>query len=195
MGIALMGMEKKDSLLDTLAVASQALIRMTNLIVGLTPIGVFAITAAAAGTMTVEEFGRLQVYLVSFNVAALFLTFWILPMMLAPVTPFKYRDIVGLTRDSLVTAFTTGNLFIVLTVLTENCKQLFEKYDLKEEKTDSYVDVIVPISFNFPNTGKLLMLPFILFAAWFSGSTLSLMQYPTFVLAGLLSFFDTLGCN
>ncbi len=189
MGIALMGMEKKDSLLDTLAVASQALIRMTNLIVGLTPIGVFAITAAAAGTMTVEEFGRLQVYLVSFNVAALFLTFWILPMMVAPVTPFKYRDIVGLTRDSLVTAFTTGNLFIVLTVLTENCKQLFEKYDLKEEKTDSYVDVIVPISFNFPNTGKLLMLVFILFAAWFSGSTLSSMQYPTFVFAGLLSFF------
>lgn len=189
MGIALMGMEKKDSLLDALAVASQALIRMTNLIVGLTPIGVFAITAAAAGTMTVEEFGRLQVYLVSFNVAALFLTFWILPMMVAPVTPFKYRDIVGLTRDSLVTAFTTGNLFIVLTVLTENCKQLFEKYDLKEEKTDSYVDVIVPISFNFPNTGKLLMLVFILFAAWFSGSTLSSMQYPTFVFAGLLSFF------
>lgn len=172
-----------------MAIASQALIRMTNLIVGLTPIGVFAITAAAAGTMTVEEFGRLQVYLVSFNVAALFLTFWVLPMMVAPVTPFKYRDIVGLTRDSLVTAFTTGNLFIVLTVLTENCKQLFETYDLKEEKTDSYVDVIVPISFNFPNTGKLLMLLFILFAAWFSGNTLSSMQYPTFVFAGLLSFF------
>jgi Na+/H+-dicarboxylate symporter len=189
MGIALMGMEKKDTLLDALAIASQALIRMTNLIVGLTPIGVFAITAAAAGTMTVEEFGRLQVYLVSFNVAALFLTFWILPMMVTLVTPFKYRDIVGLTRDSLVTAFTTGNLFIVLTVLTENCKQLFETYDLKEEKTDAYVDVIVPISFNFPNTGKLLMLLFIVFAAWFSGSTLSLMQYPTFVLAGLLSFF------
>jgi len=189
MGIALMGMQKKDTLLEALSIGSQALIRMTNLIVNLTPIGVFAITAAAAGTMTVEEFGRLQVYLVSFNVAALFLTFWILPMMITLVTPFKYRDIIGLTRDALVTAFTTGNLFVVLTVLTENCKHLFEKYDLKKEKTDSYVDVIVPISFNFPNTGKLLMLLFILFAAWFSGSTFSLTQYPTFVVAGLLSFF------
>ena len=149
------------------------------MIVNLTPVGVFAITAAAAGTMTVEEFGRLQVYLVSFNVAALFLTFWILPMLVTPFTPFKYRDIIGLTRDALVTAFTTGNLFVVLTVLTENCKDLFEKYDLKEEKTEAYVDVIVPISFNFPNTGKLLMLLFILFAAWFSGSTLHLTQYPT----------------
>ena len=189
MGIALMNMDNKGTLLDALSIASRALIRITNMIVNLTPIGVFAITAAAAGTMTVEEFGRLQVYLVSFNVAALFLTFWILPMLVTPFTPFKYRDIIGLTRDALVTAFTTGNLFVVLTVLTENCKDLFEKYDLKEEKTSTYVDVIVPISFNFPNTGKLLMLLFILFAAWFSGSTLHLTQYPTFIGAGLLSFF------
>ena len=189
MGIALMGMKEKEALLQALSTASQALIRMTNLIVKLTPIGVFAITAAAAGTMTIEEFGRLQVYLVSFNVAAIFMTFWVLPMLLAPATPFKYRDIMQLTRAAMVTAFTTGNLFVVLTVLTESCKQLFEKYDLKKEKTDAYVDVIIPISFNFPNTGKLLMLLFILFAGWFSGSTLSLSQYPTFVFAGLLSFF------
>ncbi len=189
MGIALMNMENKGTLLDALSIASRALIRITNMIVNLTPIGVFAITAAAAGTMTVEEFGRLQVYLVSFNLASLFLTFWVLPALVTPFTPFKYRDIIGLTRDALVTAFTTGNLFVVLTVLTENCKDLFEKYDLKEEKTDAYVDVIVPISFNFPNTGKLLMLLFILFAAWFSGSTLQLTQYPTFIGAGLLSFF------
>ena len=189
MGIALMGMEKKATLLETLDTAAQALIRMTNHIVKLTPLGVFAITAAAAGTMTIEEFGRLQVYFVSFIVAAILMTFWILPMLATSVTPFKYRDIIGMTRDALVTAFTTGSLFVVLTVLTEGCKQLFETYDLKKDKTDAYVDVIVPIVFNFPSTGKLLMLLFILFAAWFSGSTFLLMQYPTFVFAGLLSFF------
>ena len=189
MGIALMGMQKKEVFLDALGIAAQALVGMTNLIVKLTPIGVFAITAAAAGTMTIEEFGRLQVYLVSFNVAAIFLTFWILPMLVTVLTPFEYRDVIGMTRDALVTAFTTGNLFVVLTVLTEGCKQLFESYDLKKDKTDSYVDVLVPISFNFPNTGKLLMLLFILFAAWFSGSTFSLTQYPSFVFSGLLSFF------
>jgi hypothetical protein len=94
---------------------------------------------------------------------ALFLAFWVLPMLLTPLTPFKYQDIIDLTRDALVTAFTTGNLFVVLTVLTESCKNLFNTYALTDEKTDTYVDVIVPISFNFPNTGKLLMLLFILF--------------------------------
>ena len=75
--------------------------------------------------------------------------------MLIPVTSFKYRDIVGMSKDALLTAFTTGNLFVVPTVLTDNCKQIFENYDLKREKTDTYVDVLIPIYFNFPNRGNL----------------------------------------
>jgi len=188
-GVALIGIKEKTYLIEGLKAASQMLIKITNIIVSLTPLGVFAISASAAGTMSVEEFGRLQVYLVIFNVAALLLTFWILPKLLVPLTPFKYKDVVGLSRDALITAFTTGNLFVVLTVLTENCKALFKKYDLAREKTDTYIDVIVPVSFNFPNTGKLLMLLFILFAAWFTGKALPLSQYPTFLVSGLLSFF------
>ena len=188
-GVALMSIEEKGALLNVLATASKALVAVTGIIVKLTPLGVFAIAAAAAGTMTVEHIGRLQVYLISFNLAVLLLTFGILPLLLIPATPFQYRDIVGMSKDALVTAFTTGNLFVVLTVLTDNCKKIFEKYDLKRDKTDTYVDVLIPISFNFPNIGKLIMLLFVLFAVWFSGSTLNLGQYGTFVFSGLLSFF------
>jgi Na+/H+-dicarboxylate symporter len=188
-GVGLIGVENKNNLIGVLKVAADTLIRITNIVVKLTPVGVFAIAAAAAGTMTIEEFGRLQVYLVSFNVAVLLLTFYVLPMMLGPLTPFKYKDVVLLSRDALVTAFTTGNLFVVLTVLTENCKSLFEKYDLKRDKTEAYIDVIIPVSFNFPNMGKLIMLLFILFAVWFTGGAMGLGDYGTFVFAGLLSFF------
>ncbi len=188
-GVALIGIKDKEIFLKSLATASEALVRITGIIVKLTPFGVFAISAAAAGTMTIEQFGRLQVYLVSFNLAVLLLTFGVLPLLVLPVTPFKYRDIVGMSKDALVTAFTTGNLFVVLTVLTENCKEIFNQYDLKREKTDTYIDVLIPISFNFPNIGKLIMLLFILFAVWFSGSTLNLGQYGTFLFSGLLSFF------
>ena len=177
LGVALMGIKDKDVLLKSLATLSQALVKITGMIVKLTPLGVFAISAAAAGTMTIEYLGRLQVYLISFNLAVLLLTFGVLPLLLVPATPFKYRDIVGMSKDALVTAFTTGNLFVVLTVLTDNCKKIFEKYDLKREKTDTYIDVLIPISFNFPNVGKLIMLLFVLFAVWFSGGSLNLGQY------------------
>ena len=189
LGVALIGIQEKKSLITILSTCSEALIKITGIIVKLTPFGVFAISAAASGTMTIEYLGRLQVYLISFNLAVLLLTFGILPLLLIPVTPFKYRDIVGMSKDALVTAFTTGNLFVVLTVLTDNCKKIFENYDLKREKTDTYVDVLIPITFNFPNIGKLIMLLFVLFAVWFSGSTLNLGQYGTFVFSGLLSFF------
>jgi Na+/H+-dicarboxylate symporter len=189
LGVALMGIDKKETILSVLGTCSEALVKITGIIVKLTPFGVFAISAAAAGTMTTEQFGRLQVYLVSFNLAVLLLTFGILPLLLIPVTPFKYRDIVGMSKDALVTAFTTGNLFVVLTVLTENCKKIFENYELKRDKTDTYIDVLIPISFNFPNIGKLIMLLFVLFAVWFSGGTLNVGQYGTFVFSGLLSFF------
>ena len=189
LGVALMGIKEKDVLLKALSSASNALVRITGIIVKLTPAGVFAISAAAAGTMTIEYLGRLQVYLISFNLAVLLLTFGVLPLLLIPVTPFKYGDIVGMSKDALVTAFTTGNLFVVLTVLTDNCKKIFDKHDLTREKTGTYIDVLIPISFNFPNIGKLIMLLFVLFAVWFAGSTLNLGQYGTFVFSGLLSFF------
>jgi Na+/H+-dicarboxylate symporter/ABC-type amino acid transport substrate-binding protein len=188
-GVALIGIKEKHNLVGDLSIFSAAFSRIARFVVNLTPIGVFAIAASTAGTMTMEEFGRLQVYFITYTVAAVLLTFWILPMLLTTVTPFKYKDVVGLSRDALVTGFTTGNLFIVLPVLIANCKELFEKYRLEQKKTESLVDIIVPVSFNFPNMGGLLILVFIPFAAWFSASAFSVKDYPFFVFSSLFSMF------
>jgi Na+/H+-dicarboxylate symporter len=92
-GIALIGVERKQGLLDVLTATSQMLTRIAMMIVKITPIGVFAIAANAAGTMTLEDFGRLQVYILTFVAACLLLTFWILPAAVAMLTPFSYRDV------------------------------------------------------------------------------------------------------
>lgn len=191
LGIALMGAKDKGIIIKPLSTLSDALIKVANYVVYLTPIGVFAISASAAGTMTVAEFGRLQVYFVTFFLGTVILTFWILPLMVASFTPFKYRDIVGVSKDALLTGFTTGNLFIILPVLIQNCKSLFEQYRLDHPDIDSSVDIIVPVSFNFPNLGKLLMLLFILFAGWFYGVSVSFLDYPNFIFSGLFSFFGS----
>jgi Na+/H+-dicarboxylate symporter len=175
-GVALMGAKEKEGILKPLSILSDALIKVANYIVFLTPIGVFAISASAAGTMTVEQFGRLQVYFITFLLGTLLLTFLILPLMVSAFTPFRYKDIVGVSKDALITGFTTGNLFIILPVLIQNCKKLFKDYRLEHSEIDSSVDIIVPVSFNFPNLGKLLMLLFILFAGWFYGSSVSLLD-------------------
>jgi Na+/H+-dicarboxylate symporter/ABC-type amino acid transport substrate-binding protein len=191
LGVAVMGIKEKPELLRNLSVLAEALSRVTNFIARLMPFGLFAIVASAAGTMSLEELGRLHVYLLSYAVASLFLTFWVLPGLLTVTTPFSYREVVGLSWDALITAFVTGNFFIVLGVLTNHAQELFRQRHLLRETTKSYVEVIMPVAFNLPNIGKLLLLLFIPFAAWFSGSPASGGQYPTLMVAGLLSFFGS----
>jgi len=190
-GGALIGMpqDKKQGLLNILTIVSEALTKVTHFVVRLTPIGVFAISAAAAGTMTIAEVGRLQVYFAVFIVSAILLSFFIFPMLTTMLTPFKYRDVVNLSKDALITAFTTGNLFVILPVVTENSKKLFQKYELESEESESLMDVIIPVYFNFPDSGKLLSLLYLLFAAWFIGAPLPLSKYPIFAFSGFFSFF------
>lgn len=188
-GIALIGIEKKQHLLDVLATISETLTRVAMMVVKLTPIGVFAIAANATGTLTVEEFGRLQTYIVTFIVATLVLTFWVLPGAVTILTPFSYREVFRGSRDALVTGFVTGNLFIVLPLLIENGKKLFAEHQRQSDDTDSYVEVLVPTSFNFPNIAKLLTLLFVLFAGWFTGNQLDLTDYPRFSILGLFTLF------
>ena len=189
MGIALIGVQNKQGLLDSLSAFLEALTRITNFVVGLAPIGVFAITASAAGTLDVEELGRLQVYLLTYTAVAFVLALWMLPGLVACLTPLTYREVVGHTRDALVTAFATGNLLVVLPILAQRSKELLQKCGLSDQDTESSVDVIVPASFNFPNLGTLLTLSFVLFAGWFSGAEVSIDQYPKFVISGFISFF------
>lgn len=70
-GVALIGLEPKDNLLDNLTTLNRAMARVTQFVSQLTPIGVFAIVASAAGTMSLEELGRLQVYLLTYVAMAL----------------------------------------------------------------------------------------------------------------------------
>ncbi|MGK7872316.1 MAG: cation:dicarboxylase symporter family transporter [Xenococcaceae cyanobacterium] len=189
-GVVLIGIENKQELIASLSTLTKAMTQLTNAVAKLTPIGVFAITASAAGTMKVDEFGRLQVFLVTYIAIALLITFWILPILVTSLTPLKYQDVVWLTKNPLITAFATGSSFIVLPLLAEKSKQLLQLCRMRAAEADSAVDVLVPASFNFPNMGKLITMSFVPFAAWFIGSSLSITQYPNFLVSGLFTFFS-----
>jgi ABC-type amino acid transport substrate-binding protein len=73
--------------------------------------------------------------------------------------------------------------------LIQNCNDLFERYKQEHKETASFVDIIVPVSFNFPTTGKLLTLLFVLFCAWFTGNAVSAIDYPYMSLIGISSLF------
>ncbi len=189
LGLALIPVKNKQNLIQQLDTLIEALTRITGFVARLAPIGVFAITGAAAGRLAFSELGRLQVYLLTYFAMAFFLALWVLPALVMSFTNISYRRLFAGTRGALVTAFATGNLLIILPMLAEESKRLIAEELPGDRRSQSAVDVLTPASFNFPNMGKLLTLCFIPFAAWFAGSPLAAGKYVSLLTVGLPSFF------
>ena len=191
-GVALIQLEDKSGILPVFDGLAEAMSRINTAMVKLTPYGIFAIAAAAAGTMTIEELGRVQVYLVTYICLALLVTFWIFPALVATLSGIAYREVLSTFRDTLVTAFATGNQFVVLPQIAENAKQLLARHHSDSKDIASAVDILVPVSFNFPSLGKLLVLLFVLFAAWFTDTDLDFADRLSLAFGGLFSLFGSL---
>jgi len=189
MGAALVGVPGKQVLLDSLRTLEHAVVRVTRFVIALTPIGVFAIGAVVAGTMDPATLGRLQAYLVIFGVAALLLTFVALPLAVAAVTPFGYREVVAVAKDAMLTAFIANSAFIVLPILAERASALLARHGLLTPDAKATVEVVTPVAFTFPNAGKLLTLLFVPYVAWLTGDPLGPGSYGSLFGAGILTYF------
>ena len=192
LGVALIAVPTKQRLLDVLDVINAAVSRANNLIARLTPIGIFAIAAAASGTLAVEQIERLQVYLIGYVAIALLISLWILPGLITALTPLSYREVVGTMKDALVTAFMTSNLFIVLPMIVEHSQALMRRHGLTREQDTALPEVVVPASFNFPHVGKILSLSFVLFAGWFADAAVPIGDYLRLASTGLVVLFGNI---
>jgi len=189
LGIALIGVDGKEGVLQNLRVIERAVVRVTHFVFSLTPVGVFAITAVAAGTLEPATLVRLEAYFLTFGAVALLITFVVLPAVVMALTPLRYADIVSATRDALLTAFITSSVFIVLPLLMERTSMLLRQHGLGGEHADSTIKVLVPVAFTFPNPGRLLTLLFVPFAAWLAGEPLTGAAYATLFAAGVPAYF------
>jgi len=188
LGVALSTLPQRDVVIKVLNPIVEALGKITNWVVEFAPYGVFALVAGLSGTLDPEVLSKLWIFLLSYGAMALLLSFWILPGLVTALTPLTYHQVIRESKDALVTAFATGNLFVVLPLLAEKSKQALKEHQING---DEEVDVIVPTAFSFPSSGKLLTLSFILFAGWLSGFDVSISEYPAFMLAGTFSFFGS----
>jgi Na+/H+-dicarboxylate symporter len=190
LGAALMGIANKQPILDGLGVVAKTLSRVAQFVVRLAPIGVFAITARAAGTIEVQQFEALEVYLATYLVFW-FAMAWFLPALTSALTPLSFRETMGPARDAFVTAFATGSVFVVLPLLAEHSKNLVRRCAPDSEDAPGAVDVLIPLAFTFPGPGTLFILGFVQFSAWTAGGALALDQLPAFLSAGVMTLFGS----
>jgi len=189
MGVALIQVKNKETFLTLTTNIGDSLMKVASYVSKLAPLGIFAISAAAAGTLAVEELGRLQVFLWVYIIAAGLLAFVLLPLLIHWSTPFTYREVMSTAGEAVITAVATGTVLVVLPMIIERSKALLAKHNMDCEETDSTVDVLVPTAYSFPSAGSLLGLGFILFSAWYVGSPLGFDDYISFVVMGALTAF------
>jgi Na+/H+-dicarboxylate symporter/ABC-type amino acid transport substrate-binding protein len=189
LGIGLSGIKGNDGLLQALDVIADALNRINKMVIRLTPLGVYAIAAGIAGTVVFEEISRLQAYLITYTVVAVLLSFLVLPLLVNAVTPFKYRDLLAIPRDTLITIFATGKIIVVLPQLIDNVNELFRRYDLEDEETQTSTRILLPLAYPFPNLGTYTILMFVPFSAWYLGRSFDLSDDLVFQAGAVLSSF------
>jgi len=192
LGVAMIPVQGKDGLLRGLNAVSRGLMNIASAVARLAPYGIFVISAAAAGTLRLEELGRLQVFLWAYVAAWIVLTFFTLPAIVAWASPLSYRQVLKVARTPMLTAFAVGTVLVVLPMIVEKCQELIKEQGLESEEGDTAINVLAPTAYSFPSAGTLLGLGFIVFAAWFTGTALSPGQYVTFSLVGALSAFGTM---
>jgi len=189
LGIGLSGVPGKEGLLQMLDVLASALNEINKMVIKLTPVGIFAIAAGTAGTILLTEVDKLQAYLITYTVIALAMSFVVLPLLVTAVTPFRYRDLLSIPKDTLITIFAAGKIIIVLPQLAENIKELYRQYDMEDEDVDYGAKILLPLAYPFPNLGTFIILMFIPFSMWYLGNDMGFGDQVTFLGSAFLSSF------
>lgn len=202
-GFSLTADKNSRSILRSLRVLQGALTRITGALSMTFPIGIFIITAETYGSLTIEGFLQLQVYLISLAASAILLTLVILPLLITCFTTFRYRDIISTSSSALILAFSTGSTFIILPLIIEGVKNLFG-YDSEKIERGSdddniqyhnqiqyYSEILVPLGYTFPLLGSMVPFLFILFAAWLYNSPLDLSEQIKLIAVGIPNIFGS----
>ena len=189
LGIGVGRIPGREGLLQGLDVVADGLNVINKMIIKLTPVGVFAIAAGTAGTISLTEVDKLQAFLITYTLVVLAMTFVVLPMLVSAVTPFRYRDLLSIPKDTLITIFATSKIIVVLPQLVENIKELFRRYKLDNEEVESSAEILLPMAYPFPNLGTFIILMFIPFSVWYLGNSLELSEHVVFLGSAFLSSF------
>jgi ABC-type amino acid transport substrate-binding protein len=113
----------------------------------------------------------------------------VLPLAVCALTPLRWREVLGVTHEAMLTAFVAQSVFIVIPILVERCKALMAARGLQSADGDTAIGVLLPVAFIVPNAGKLLTLLFVPYVGWLSGMPLDAAGFAQLFAAGVPAYF------
>ena len=139
-----------------------------------------------------EQLNRLQIYLVAYVAVALLVSLWVLPGLVAALTPIRARDILRESHDSLLTAFIAGDLFIVLPGLTQASRTLLDRLSPGDRGAGPAHRRDRAGLVQLPAHRQAALAELRALRRMVRGRAVPVSAYPQLALAGLVSFFGSL---
>lgn len=191
LGIVFTQIQRKDRLLDTLANVISALKNIAFWISRLSPLGGFALVATTAGTLSVHDLETTWVYILAYIFTSLILSFVVFPCVVAALTPVRYRHFLKEMRFPLLLSFCVGNVLITLPFVVELLEKIASQYQKSCKDVKGRLETLLPVFYNLPNAGNLLLFLFVLFLAAFYSPNLSFFHHLEFISSGIFSLLGS----
>lgn len=188
-GIALTQLRSKGSLLDALDNIAAALMRIIQWIGKLSPIGVFALSASIAGTLSLHNWEKTWPYITAYLSSSIILTFLVFPGILLSLTSTSYKKFMKELSFPLLLAFALGNIFVVLPFIIVSLRNLSVERKIAPKEAKNAMETMIPILYHFPTIGNLLSIIFVLFLSPFYSQHFAFSDHIKLVYSSFFAFF------
>jgi Na+/H+-dicarboxylate symporter len=191
-GIAVQNIPKKAALFEVLEAIKVASVTIWGWIVRFAPIGVFALFAAAAGTIEPDRMGGLLLYVGLFLIGTVLLGFVVLPVVLAAIAPVGHREILRELRPAFVLALVTTLSVVALPFVQKAAEEVAARAGCPpgEERAD-IIQASLSLSYVLAQLGNYFLYLLMLYAAFVHHARLSTAEQLLLPMWTLLSGFGS----
>lgn len=186
-GVAMQRIERKETYLEVTEQIKIASVTIWNWVVRLAPIGVFALFASAAGTLSVREIGGLLLYIIVFLLGTFLFAFWILPAFISSITNVSYKRLMRELREALVLSVVTTLSVVSLPIITHAVEKFLTEEGISDEKLTDVIGTNISIAYPFAQLGNLTVVLFFFFSWFYYKYSLSITEVSLLPALGLIS--------
>lgn len=165
-GIALMHVKKKEPLIDTLERINQMIEKILSWLGKIAPLGAFVYISIAFGTIHFEDLIKLEMFVFAFIFTSLFMTFWLLPTLIAALTPLSYKEALQALRSVCLLPFVTGLSTAAIPFLNSYLRKLSQKHETHVHFRETS-QTVLPIAYSFGHIGNAMTLFLVLFLSYY----------------------------
>lgn len=191
-GVALMHLREKDTLMLVLRNLVETFTRITSWIAKITPYGTFLIIANQVGTIQFSTIKQVSTYIILYILCICILVFWVVPRLASMLTNIPAHKWIQQMFPILVLAYTTNVVIVCIPFIIELLRKETLNLEPFDDKRPTQIQGTVSVIFNLP-LGSLFITVFVFFVSIFYNHPLSIGNQVELYLTSFLTSLGAVG--